>query len=87
MSKTERLLMEKYERNLLVPVEVACRDFFHLKPDKFLRKVALGQIKIPVVRMYDDSQKAAKAIRVDDLARYLDNRYDKAVKEYNALYE
>lgn len=85
MSTKEQLYLQ-YANAPVIPVAKVCRDYFEMTPEIFMRKISAGEIRLPIVRMYDDSKRAAKAIRVDDLADYLDKRIDKAVKEYNALY-
>lgn len=79
-------LYEQYANAPMVHVDAICRDYFHMTTDKFMRKVNAGEIRLPIVRMYDDSQKAAKAISLEDLAEYLDGRYAKAKKEHDTLY-
>lgn len=75
------LLLARYEARTLIPVEELCRDWFsHLSPDKFLRKVAAGEIELPVVRL-ERSQKAARGVDVRDLAAYLDRQRAAAQKE------
>jgi hypothetical protein len=73
--------MTQYDGLAIVPVERVCRDYFtHLTPEKFLRKVLAGEIKLPVVRI-EDSQKAARGVHITDLAAYLDKQADAARKE------
>lgn len=82
---TAFLLMAQYNGKAIIPVDDLCRDYFpHLTPEKFVRKVTCGEIKIPLVRI-EESQKAAKGIHIDDLAEYLDYRRSKAIKEYKQL--
>lgn len=79
--KTLMLLMTQYDAMAVIPVDVVCKDYFpHLTPEKFIRKVSLGEINIPMIRM-EGSQKAAKGIHLQDLAEYLDKRREAAVKE------
>jgi len=83
--KTAMILMTQYDGLAIVPVERVCRDYFtHLTPEKFLRKVLAGEIKIPVVRI-EDSQKAAKGVHIADLAAYLDKQTEAARRECAAL--
>lgn len=83
--KTSFMLMAQYDGLAIIPVELVCRDYFrHLTVEKFLRKVLVGDISIPVVRM-EGSQKAAKGVHVSDLAAYLDKRADAARKECEQL--
>jgi len=43
-----------------------------------------GQIKLPIIRI-EDSQKAAKGVHLTDLADYLDQQREKALKESRQL--
>lgn len=79
---TAFLLMAQYGATAVVPVGQVVRDYFpHLTLENFVRKVALGDIKIPLVRIEAGSQKAAKGIHLSDLALYLDDRRAAAQKE------
>lgn len=80
------LLMAQYDGLAVIPVEKVVKDYFHhLSPDKFLRKVAIGEIKIPLIRIEAGSQKAAKGVHLTDLAQYLDDRHSAALKEARQL--
>lgn len=79
------MLLALYNGRPIIPVEDVCRDFMaHLSPEKFLRKVTTGEIRLPVVRM-EASQKAAKGVHLNDLAAYLDERREAAIKEVQQL--
>jgi len=79
--KTAMILMTQYDGLAIVPLERVCKDYFtHLTPEKFLRKVLAGEIKLPVVRI-EDSQKAARGVHITDLAAYLDKQADAARRE------
>lgn len=83
---TAFLLMAQYNAQAIIPVGSVVRDYFpHLTVDKFVRKVALGEINIPLVRIEAGSQKAAKGVHVTDLAAYVDARRAAAVKEAKQL--
>jgi len=83
---TAFLLMARYDALVIIPVEIVCRDFFsHLTPEKFLRKVAAGEIDLPIVRIEGSSQKTAKGVYLMDLAHYIDKRHEAAVREAKAL--
>jgi hypothetical protein len=74
--------MAQYDAVAVIPIDKVVRDYFpHLSVDKFVRKVALGDIKIPMIRIEAGTQKSAKGIHIDDLAGYLDERRAAAVKE------
>lgn len=82
---TTFLLMAQYGGRTFIPIEDVCRDFFaHLTPDKLSRKVASGEVRLPLVRM-EASQKAAKGVHLSDLADYLDTRRDVAKREMKAI--
>lgn len=83
---TAFLLMAQYDAQAVIPVGQVVRDYFpHLSTDKFLRKVAMGEINIPLLRIEAGSQKAAKGVHLTDLAQYLDDRRAAAVKEAKQL--
>lgn len=79
---TAFLLMAQYEARAIIPVEMVARDYFpHLTVPNFLRKLAIAEIKIPLVRMDPDSQKSAKGVHLNDLVQYIDARRAAAAKE------
>lgn len=83
---TAFLLMAQYDGQAVIPVDKVVRDYFqHLTTDKFVRKVALGEIRIPLLRIEPGSQKGAKGVHLTDLANYLDERRAAAVKEAKQL--
>jgi Pyocin activator protein PrtN len=83
---TAFLLMAQYDAKAVIPVASVVKDYFpHLTPENFVRKVALGDIKIPLVRIEPGSQKCAKGVHLNDLAQYLDDRRAAAVKEARQL--
>ncbi len=83
---TAFLLMAQYDAKAVIPVASVVKDYFpHLTTENFVRKVALGDIKIPLVRIEPGSQKCAKGVHLNDLAQYLDDRRAAAVKEAKQL--
>lgn len=83
---TAFLLMAQYDGRAVIPVDVVARDYFpHLSTDKFLRKTAIGEIRLPVVRIDPGTQKSAKGIHLADLAKYIDDRRAAAIKEAEQL--
>lgn len=83
---TAFLLMAQYNAQAVIPVASVVRDYFpHLTTENFLRKVAMGDIKIPLVRIEPGSQKGARGVHLTDLAQYLDDRRAAAVKEAKQL--
>ncbi len=80
--RTIFFLMAQYNGKTIISIAEICRDYFtHLTPEKFIRKVTSGQIKIPLVQI-EASKKAAKGIYLIDLANYLDERRQSALKEF-----
>lgn len=83
--KTVFLLLAQYDATAVVPIDAVCRDYFpHLEVDKLVRKIALGDIRLPLVRM-EKSQKSAKGIHIQDLADYIDARRAEAQKELEQM--
>lgn len=82
---TAFLLMAQYNARAVIPIDEVCRDFFpHLSPDKMIRKMSLGEIRLPLIRI-EPSQKCAKGVHLQDLADYLDERRAAAQKECHQL--
>lgn len=83
---TAFLLMAQYDAKAVIPVAAVVKDYFpHLTTENFVRKVTLGDINIPLVRIEPGSQKCAKGVHLNDLAKYLDDRRAAAVKEARQL--
>jgi hypothetical protein len=83
--KTVFLLLAQYDATAVVPIDAVCRDYFpHLEVDKLVRKIALGEIALPLVRI-EKSQKSAKGVHIQDLADYIDARRAEAQKECDQL--
>ena len=84
---TAFILMAQYGAKAVIPVEDVCRDYFrHLTPEGLIRKVSLGEIALPLVRI-EASQKCAKGVGLMDLAAYLDLKMEAARKECRQLCE
>ncbi len=72
----------------MIPVNVVAGDYFGgLDKDTFLRKVGAGEIRLPVIRMEEKSQKGARGVHVEDLAALINQRRAAAVKEMRQLHE
>jgi hypothetical protein len=79
------LLMAQYNGRTVVPLEEVCRDFFgHLTVEKLLRKALRGDLALPIVRI-ETSQKAQRGVHLVDLASYIDQRRNAAIKECKQL--
>jgi hypothetical protein len=78
-------LMAQFGARAVIPLDEVRREYFsHLELDKFQRKLATGEIALPVVRI-EKSQKSAKGIYIQDLAQYIDDQRAAAVKERDQL--
>ena len=53
--------------------------------DKFIRKLSVGDIRLPLICIDASSQKSAKGVHILDLAQYIDNRREAAFKEVRQL--
>ncbi|MBN9135848.1 MAG: pyocin activator PrtN family protein, partial [Phyllobacterium sp.] len=51
----------------------------------FLRKVSLGEIVLPLLRL-ESSQRSARGVHLQDFADYLDARRAEALREYKQLH-
>lgn len=79
--KTSFLLLAQYDGLAIIPLERVCSDYFsHLTPDGLKKKVAAGQIDLPIVRI-GSGQKAARGVHLLDLAEFIDNRRAEALKD------
>jgi hypothetical protein len=79
------LLMAEFGARAVIPIDEVRKAYFaHLELDKLLRKIALGEISLPLVRI-EKSQKSAKGVYVQDLADYIDEARAAAVKERDQL--
>lgn len=79
------LLMAQYDGAAIIPLERVCSDYFsHLTPEVMKRKVAAGQIDLPLVQM-ERSQKSPRGVHLKDLAAYLDNQHTTAKAEHEKL--
>lgn len=77
--------LAQYEGKAIIALSAVCADYFtHLTIEMFQRKVLAGQIKIPITRL-EPSQKSAKGIHITDLANYLDEQREAALKECRQL--
>ena len=73
--------MAQYDGMAVIPIDAVCRDYFsHLTPEKLVRKIGRGEIRLPLIRI-EDSQKAAKGVHLTDLAEWLDARRAAARRE------
>jgi len=65
----------------VIPVARVCEDYFsHLDERQFIRKATAGQIDLPVIAI-EASNKSARGVHVEDLARWIDKRRDAARRE------
>lgn len=83
---TRFILLGQYDGAAVIPIERVCKDYFsHLTPGMLARKILLGEIKLPLIRIDGSSQKAAKGVHLNDLADWIDARRAAAVKELETM--
>lgn len=74
--------MAQYDGRTIVPIETICTDFFsHLTLPNLRRKIASGDIALPLVRIDASSKKSAQGVHLMDLAIYIDACRAAAIKE------
>jgi len=84
--KTLFMLMAQYDGRAVIPIEQVRDDYFgHLQLDKLIRKINTGEIKLPLARMDPSSQKTPKAVHLEDLAKYIDDRRAAGLKELEQI--
>jgi len=82
---TAFLLMAQYDASVVIPIDIVCRDYFApLTVQTLVRKISAGEMRLPLVRM-ETSQKGAKGVHINDLAKYIDDRRVAAVKECDQI--
>lgn len=70
--RTDFILLALYGGLAVIPLERVCADFFpSLTPEKLKRKIARGDIALPLMAM-ERSQKSARGVHLNDLAAYID---------------
>ncbi|MEO6279726.1 pyocin activator PrtN family protein [Roseateles sp.] len=83
---TAYILMVQYNAQAIIPLARVVEDYFpHLTLNQFIRRSAVGDITIPVIRIDPRSQKTAKGVHVADLVRYIERRREAAQKEVKQL--
>lgn len=60
-----------------VPLAEICERYFGMTPEIAVRNATKGKLPVPAYRA-STSRKAPLLVRVDDLARILDSRYEEA---------
>jgi hypothetical protein len=78
--------MARYQGAPIIPADTVREDFFpNLTRPKFLRKIADGDIKLPLIQM-EASQKSAKGVDIRDLAAFYDERRALALRDVEKLH-
>lgn len=83
---THFIFLGQYDGMAVIPLDRVCRDYFpNIKQSVLERKIVLGEIRLPLVRMDHTSQKTAKGIHLNDLAEFIDARRAAAQKELETM--
>lgn len=76
------LLAAQYDSAAIIPLDKVRADYFsHLSQERLEAKCLKGEIPLPVVRLDPDSQKSARGVPLEDLAKWIDARRAAAEKE------
>lgn len=79
------LLMAQYDAAAIIPIDKVCADYFSpLTPETLKRKIASGEIDLPLIRL-GNTQKSARGVHLCDLASYIDEQRAKARREHEKL--
>ena len=73
------LLMAQFDK-ALIPLSEISEEYLGLKPHRAVIKYNQGELGLPVIRMRN-SQKSPLVIRVQDLAKHIDELAEKAKSE------
>ncbi|MFJ3375501.1 pyocin activator PrtN family protein [Pseudomonas sp. NPDC086112] len=79
------LLIAQYDGKAVIPLDRVCSDYMNLTVEKFKAKQSSGEINIPITRLGTNSQKAALGVHIKDLAEYIDQQREKAIKEQRKI--
>lgn len=83
---TAFILMAEFGARAVIPIDEVRKSYFsHLELDKLLRKISLGEIALPLIRI-EKSAKSAKGVYLMDLAIYIDQRRAEAQKEFEQMH-
>ncbi|RQZ24045.1 Pyocin activator protein PrtN [Burkholderia sp. Bp9017] len=75
------LLIAQFGPRAVIPLDEVRKEYFsHLELQAFLRKIAHGEIPLPVIRI-ENSLKSAKGISMLDLAIYIEKCQHEAARE------
>ncbi|SFN64992.1 pyocin activator PrtN family protein [Xenorhabdus japonica] len=77
------LLMAEFETSQ-IPLSVIAEKYLKLSPTTAERKANEGKLKIPTYKM-NDSQKSPRIVHLHDLAEYIDEQRELAVKELERI--
>lgn len=83
--KTTFMLMAQHDGMPVIPVETVAKDHFGLDTRNFLRKVADGEILLPLIQM-ERSQKSARGVHVGDLADFIDQKRADARRDMEKVF-
>lgn len=80
------LLMAQYDGQVIIPLDTVRKDYFsHLSVDNIKRKVALGDIDLPIIQI-EKSQMSARGVHIKDLAEYIDKQRQLAKDDHDKLW-
>jgi hypothetical protein len=80
MTQTEIQLLALY-RKVAIPLDRVAADYLGIGTSQAMRLATLNQLPFPTMRM-TDSRKAPYAVRISDLAAYLDKLHEGASQSW-----
>ncbi|MDX7993213.1 pyocin activator protein PrtN [Xenorhabdus sp. psl] len=80
---TALLLMAEFETSQ-IPLSIISERYLKMSPGTAERKANEGKLNIPTYKL-TDSQKSPRIVHVNDLAAYIDEQRELAVKEVERM--
>lgn len=81
---TNFALLSRYQ-SPVVELKEVCEEFFGIKPKTAEQKAKGCDFPIPTFKLRD-SERSPTLIKIEDLAAYIDKRYDEAQSEWKQVH-
>lgn len=80
---TSFALLARYGSNT-IDLKYVCEEFFGIKINTAMQRAKIGSFPIPTFSL-TDSKRCPTLVKVDDLAAYIDEKYEAARDEWNSV--